>query len=479
MKPDLRTLAAGALAALVAACTLGPDYSRPALDVPAAYRTATTPIPQNPDRWWTAFGDPVLDGLEDEALAHNHSVEAASANVEAAAAILTQTRSAFFPQVGYTGDAQRQRVPDTGLAKVIPGYPNPQNSYEALLSASWELDLWGRIRRLSEAARANLLATGAARDGVTLTLTASVAQTYVALRGLDSQLEIASETQKAYAGSVKLFDLQLQYGMTSKMTVAQAQSQYETASAQIPVIENQIASTENALSILVGRNPGPIMRGKSIDDLVVPDVPAGMPSELLERRPDLVEAEQQLIAANAQIGAAKALYFPTISLTGALGSSSNALSDLFSGPNRVWSYAGTLTGPLFTFGAISGQVAQAEAQAQAALANYRLDVQSAFGDVDNALTARRKLAAQLDAQSRLVVSLREYERLANLQFKGGYSPYSTVLQAQQSLFPAELQLAVVRASLLDSAINIYKAIGGDAPGHVAGAPAESARLGSN
>jgi multidrug efflux system outer membrane protein len=402
----------------------------------------------------------VLDALVDEAIAHNYNLAIATANVEAAAGVLAQSRSQLFPQVGYLANGQRQRVPDTGLVALLPNYPNPQTSYEALLTASWEIDLWGRIRRLSEAARANLLATAAARQGVVLTLTSSVVQNYVTLRGLDRQREIAGDTLGAYADSVRLFTLQFKYGQISQMNVAQVQSQYETAAAQIPAIESQIAQVENALSVLTGRNPGAIARGKSIDALAAPDVPAGLPSDLLLRRPDLAQAEQQLVAANAQVGAARALYFPTISLTGALGSTSSALDDLFKGPTRVWSYAGQLAGPIFTFGAVSGQVAAAEAQARAAEANYRLAVENAFADADNALVAHAKLVQQQDAQSKLVAALSDYARLAKLQYDGGYAPYSTVLQAEQSLFPAQLQLASVRTSLIVSSVNVYKATGG-------------------
>ena len=305
-----------------------------------------------------------------------------------------------------------------------------------------------------------MLATDDARDGVILSLVASVANDYIQLRGLDAQLAVAQSTLGTYAESVKLFELQFQYGQVSQMNVAQAQSQYENAAAQIPQIESQIAQTENALSMLLGRNPGPIARGKSMDDLVLPTVPAGIPSELLERRPDLMQSEQQLIAANAQIGAAKALYFPTISLTGAFGSASSSLSNLFKGPSRIWNYAGQLTGPIFTFGLVSGQVTQAEAAQQAALLSYQLSIQNAFADVDNALVANQKLIEQLSAQTKLVDALRTYARLATLQYNGGYVPYSTVLQAEQSLFPAELTLAAVRAQVLASSVNVYKAMGG-------------------
>ncbi len=461
----VRAVAVGALAALavatLAGCTMGPDYVRPPVDAPAAFRFEPKAVADTANTlWWKQFGDPVLDAMIDEALASNLDVKTAAANVAQAAALLTQTRSALFPQAGYSGDGERARVPDSGLAAIVPNYPNPQTSYQALLTVSWELDLWGRIRRLSESALANALATDEARRGVILSLTALVATDYIQLRGLDEQLAVARATLGTYAESLRLFELQFKYGQVSQMTVAQAQSQYQTAAAQIPVIEYQIGQTENALSVLLGRNPGPIARGKSIYEIALPAVPAGVPSMLLERRPDLRQAEQQLVAANAQIGAAKALYFPTISLTGALGGSSSELSSLFTGPNRVWNYAGSLVGPIFTFGAVSGQVAQAEAAQQAALTSYQQAIRNAFADVDNALVATTKRQEQLVAQERLVGALRDYARLARLQYDGGYAPYSTVLQAEQSLFPAELNLASIRASVFTSAATTYKAMGG-------------------
>jgi multidrug efflux system outer membrane protein len=440
---------------------MGPDYVRPKLDAPAAFRFAPAAAADTANTaWWKQFGDPVLDQLIEAALANNLNVRIAAANVLQAQAVITQTRSSLFPQVGYGGSGERLRSPDGGLAAVVPDYPNPRTTYQALLTASWEIDLWGRIRRLSEAAQANMLATDEARRGVILTLASAVATNYIQLRGLDEQLVIARRTLGTYAESLRLYQLQFRYGQTSQMTVAQVQSQYETAAVQIPQIEAQIAQTENALSILLGRNPGPVPRGKSIYELALPAVPAGVPSALLERRPDLMQAEQALIAANAQIGAARALYFPTISLTGALGGSSSDLSKLFQGPARTWNYAGQLVGPIFTFGAVSGQVAQSEAAQQASLLNYQLSIQSAFADVDNALVSHRKLQDQQSAQERLVAALNDYARLARLQYDGGYAPYSTVLQAEQTLFPAELTLASVRASVFTSAANTYKAMGG-------------------
>ncbi len=380
--------------------------------------------------------------------------------MQQAAAVLTQTRSQFFPQVGYGVGGTRERTREPAFAVNLPNYPNPTTAYQAALQASWEIDLWGRIQRQSEAVLADVLATEQARRGVVLSLVAQVCSSYLQLRGLDAQLAVAQQTLQTYAESVELFKLQFQYGQVSMMNVAQAESQYETAAAQIPLIESQIAQTQNALAVLIGRDPGPIARGKPVDDLQLPDVPAGLPSQLLERRPDLQQSEQQLVAANAQIGAAKALYFPTISLTGAFGGASGDLSNLFKGSARVWSYGGSIIGPIFTFGAVSGQVAQAEAGQLAALENYKLSIRNAFADVDNALVANAKLREQLAAQVKLVAALKQYNELARLQFDGGYTSYSTVLQAEQALFPAELNEASIRASLFVSAANIYKAMGG-------------------
>ena len=461
MAPLRRAASTLAIAAIVSGCVQGPDYTRPAVDVPADFRFEPKSVAETANtEWWKQFGDPVLDQLIATALANNSNVKVAAANVEQAAGVFTQTRSGLFPQVGYAGTAERLRVTESGATPVVNAIPNPQTAYQALLTASWELDLWGRIQRLSESARANLFATDEARRGVILSLVASVATNYLTLRGLDEQLVISKQTLGTYAESVRLFKLQFKYGQVSQMNVSQAESQYETAAAQIPQIESQIAQTENSLSVLVGRNPGPIPRGKSVYDLAVPTVPAGVPSDLLTRRPDLRQAEDTLIAANAQIGAARALYFPTISLTGAGGTGSAALNNLFTGPSRVWSYAGSIVGPIFTFGSVSGQVAQAEGAQQSALYSYRYSIQNAFADVENSLVASQKLLQQQAAQERLVAALKDYARLANLQYNGGYTSYTTVLQAEQSLFPAELALASLRASVFSSSVNIYKAMGG-------------------
>ncbi len=421
----------------------------------------------------------MLDKLIADALANNKNVKIAAANVEQAAGVLTQTRSPLYPQINYAGDAARQRFSQN--TAIPAGSPNPANNYQVLAGASWEIDLWGRVRRLTQAAQANLLATEEARRGVILSLVASVGSSYLTLRGLDDQLEISKRTLNTYAQSLKLFDLKFKHGQISQMNVEQVKVQYQTAAAQIPIIRQQIAVTENALSVLFGRNPGPIPRGKSLLDLTLPEVPAGMPSELLERRPDLLQAEQQLIAANAQIGAAKAQYYPSISLTAAFGVASSQLNSLFKGPAQVWSYGGSIIGPIFTGGAISGQVAQATAGQKAALLSYELAIQSAFADVENSLVTRQELIEQIAAQQALVQALREYSRLAYLQYDGGYAPYTDVLQAEQQLFPAELNLAAARTALLASVVRIYQATGGgwvDIAQKVADAPPGAANAAS-
>jgi multidrug efflux system outer membrane protein len=456
-----RAVTAVAASAALAGCMIGPDYFRPKVDAPPAFQYEEKSARDLVNtEWWKQFGDPVIDQLIAEALANNKNVQIAAANVQAAAALLTQTQSALFPQVGYQGTAARGRFSQSNATPLVSNIPNPQNAYEALLGVSWEIDLWGRIRRLSESARASALASEEARRGAILSLVSTTATSYLQLRSLDYQLEIAQRTLATYGESVKLFELQFKYGQISLLTVEQSRSQYESAAAAIPDIQRSIVLTQNALCILLGRNPGPIIRGKPLIALNFPGVPAGVPSELLERRPDIAQAEQQLIAANAQIGAAKAQYFPTISLTGAFGSASGQLSNLFTGPARTWNFAGAVAGPIFTGGLISGQVRQAEAGQQAALLNYQAVIQSAFADVENSLVSREKLAEQVQAETRRVRALSEYVRLAMLQYNGGYTDYLTVLNAQQQLFPAEISYAQNLGQSYNSLVNIYKAMGG-------------------
>lgn len=457
----MRRLALLAPVLLVAGCLMGPNYVPPQVDAPPAYRNEEKDAQATANTaFWKQFGDPVLDGLISEALANNKQVQIAATRVEQAAAVLTQTAAPLYPQVGYGASGGRALASESNAVPIPPTVPNPQTSLETLAGASWEIDLWGRIRRLSEAARANLLASEEARRAVVLSLVSTVATTYIQLLGFDEQLAISRRSLATYGESVRLFELKFAHGQVSQMNVEQARTQYETAAAVVPQIASQIVRTENALSTLLGRNPGPVARGKTINTLALPAVPAGIPSEILANRPDIRQAEQELIAANAQIGAAKALYFPSISLTGAFGWASSDLSKLFTGPALTWSWTASLTGPLFAAGSITAQVKQAESGRKAALLGYQASIQNAFADVETALASHRFLGEQVAAQGRLVKAGSEYERLARLQFDGGYAPYSTVLQAQQQLFPSELNYASYRAQLFASLVDIYKAMGG-------------------
>ena len=455
-----------ALAALLSSCTVGPDYRRPPVETPPAYRFSQATAQAVADTgWWQGFHDPVLSSLVDEALRNNLDVQIAAARVDAFLGAYVTTRSALFPQVAispaFPVQAARQRGSRISTPQVVPGSVTTEYStYQAGLTASWEIDLWGKVRRRTEAARADVWANEEARRGIVLSVAANAAAGYVALRDLDRRLQIAHETERSRFDSLELFRKRFAGGVISQLELAQVTSEYEAAVAAIPNYEAQIARQETALSLLLGRNPGAIARGKAIDELTPIPIPAGLPSELLDRRPDVREAEQQLISANAQIGAAKALYFPSISLTGAFGAVSTALGDLFTGPARTWSFAAGLTAPIFNAGAIAGQVQQAEAGQRLALANYDKTVQAAFGDVEDALIVTQKSREILAAQQRQVTALADYRRLARLRYDNGYTSYIEVLDAERSLFEAQIAYTQQQDVVLTSLIGIYKAMGG-------------------
>ena len=449
---------------LLSGCMVGPDYHAPCLDLPDAfmYEIADAQGDLNLE-WWKQFEDQVLTDLIEEALAFNKNVKIAAANIDYAVGILIQTRAPLLPQLGYDGSYTRTRTSTTLASTALPipfSIANPQTTWQAVFTGSWEIDIWGRIRRQIESARANVFASYQARQQVILSLVASVADTYIQLRSLDEQLVISQKTMNSYWDSVVYFETQFKYGQTSKMTVASARTQYEIAASKIPQLQSLIAQTENALSILLGSNPKHIARGKTIYQLKGPEVPPDLPSNLLTQRPDIMEAEEQLIAANAQIGAAEALYFPAISLTGIYGGASQHLKDLFLGPSNTWTFIGSVTGPIFTAGAIYGQVFQAEARQQAALIGYKETIQNAFADVENALIEHTMLISQLEALTRLVEAAGEYVYLSTLQYKGGYSPYFVVIQAQEQYFPAQLSWVQTKADLLSALVDIYQSMGG-------------------
>ncbi|WP_433741054.1 efflux transporter outer membrane subunit [Pseudomonas putida] len=446
----------------LAGCMVGPDYQAPHIDTPAAYRYADKEARDLSNTlWWEQFQDPVLNDLIRIALQENKDIKIAAARVEQFQGRYGETRSLLFPQVGLGTQAQRARsARDSGPVPLDPSVDPVFNNYQAALNVSWELDIWGRLRRLSESARADLLASEEGRRSVLLSLVSSVASSYVTLRDLDRELEIARTTAKARGDSYEIFKLRYGAGTISEMELAQNQSEYERTLAAVAQFEPLVAQQENALAVLLGRNPGPIIRGRDLGQLVLPSVPAGLPSDLLERRPDLRQAELNLISANALIGAAKAQYYPTISLTGLLGSASNQLSDLFTGPAATWSYGVAGSMPIFTAGGIAGQVQQAEAFQQQTLLIYQQAIQSAFRDVEDALIASTKSREQMASQGRQVDALSTYARFARLRYDNGYTDYIEVLDAERSLFDAELSYTRTRAQVFTSMINLYKATGG-------------------
>lgn len=446
---------------LVSGCTVGPDYQRPEIDTAAEWRyqySGSAEIINT--QWWQQFEDPVLNELVTEALENNKDVRIAAARVEEFAARVDIARAGFYPQFGYQGSGSRNKLSDNTLASLPAGTPRISNNFEATLNAGWELDIWGKIRRASEAARANLMASQEVKRTVLLTLVTSVATSYVQLRALDRQLEISKETLESRKESLDLFELKFEGGVISELEVAQVRSEYEQAAASIPPIERQIALLENSLSTLLGRNPGPISRGKNIDELIQPAIPAEIPSSVLERRPDLVAAEQNLVAANAQIGIARAQYFPTISLTGLFGFASSELSDLAKTTSNFWNIGADATGPIFSGGRISAEVRTSEALQKQALYNYLQTIQTAFREVDDALIANQKSHEELAAQGRRVDALRQYAHYAEMRYNEGEVSYIEVLDAQRRLFDAELTYTWNQGDIYTTLINTYKAMGG-------------------
>ena len=449
------------LGALLSACAVGPDYERPAVESPPEYRME---YPKAADvantKWWEQFGDPALNQLIEEALRGNLDVKAAAANVDRFLGALRTTRSQFFPQFGYGADASYNRASRVAQFPLAPGDDNTYSLYQGSLNADWQIDLFGRVRRQTEAVQAQVYASEQGRRGVILSIVSTAAVAYVNLRALDRQLEIARGTANNYAETSKLFELRLRGGVISDVEMAQIESQYELALAAIPAFEFSIAQQENLISTLLGRFPGPIPRGRTIDELAPPVIPAGLPAELLERRPDILQAEQNLVTANAGIGAAKALYFPSFSLTGAIGTASTDFSNFLTGPARTAFIAASLVGPIFTFGNIEGQVRSAEAVREQALYFYRQTILNALRETNDALVGSQKTREQSEAQTRRVRALRNYARLSRVRFDNGAASYVEVLVAENDLFSAELNLVTTQADRLTQVINVYKAMGG-------------------
>jgi multidrug efflux system outer membrane protein len=444
-----------------AACTVGPDWRKPQPDAPAAWRIEYSEAAEVANtRWWTAFGDPALNQLVDTALVQNRDLVQAAARVDQFLGALRTTRSQFYPQFGYSGDASYNQASRNGQPSLPPGADRDYDLYTAALGASWQIDLFGRVRRQAEAAQAQVYATEQGRRGVVLSVVTSVTTGYIALRALDRQLEIARATANNYADTVRLFELRFKGGAVSEVELAQAQSQYQQALAAVPSFERQVAQQENLISVLLGRNPGAIPRGLPIEQLLEPGIPGGLPASLLERRPDILQAEQTLRAANAQIGAARALYYPTISLTGVLGLASTSLGDLVSSSSTTGALAAGLAGPIFTFGRIEGQVMTAEAAQREALAFYQQVVLNAFREANDALVGAQKRREESVALAKRAEALRTYARLSRARYDGGVASYLEVLYAENELFGAELNATAALAQRYGELINVYKAFGG-------------------
>ncbi|MCS3803307.1 multidrug efflux system outer membrane protein [Chromobacterium alkanivorans] len=455
-----RALIPSLVALALTACAVGPDYSRPKLELPASAQAQSPAIAMD---WWKQFHDPVLDQLIAEALQHNQDLAVAAARVDEAAAQAGIARAQLLPALNANAGYQRGR---TSTATTTPGAPLVSDVRNANLTASWELDLWGKLRRGNEAARADFAASRFARDSSTLAIAAQTAQTYFQLRAYDAQLDIAKRTLQSREESLKLQTKRFKGGLISELDQQQAEAEAASARAKVPQIASALEQTESALGVLLGHSPkqlvaGGIQRGQSLDALFAPpEVPAGLSSSLLERRPDIAASEQQLIAANARIGVARAAYFPSISLSGALGSQSLSLDTLFTGPTRTWSFVGNLAAPVFNFGQTGYAVDAASARQKQALAQYQKTVQSAFKDALDALSgygAAREIQA---AQTTQFQALNKSLRLANLRYDNGYASYLDVLDAQRNSFQAELGLVSAKLDQLNAVVGLYKALGG-------------------
>ena len=455
------TLGFGVLTLFLSGCAVGPNYKRPPVNAPETFRgeteTATNSFANLP--WWQVFDDPTLQNLIRTALTNNYDLRIAVTRVEQARATAAQARAGFFPQVNYAATAARGKNVAGGNT------PSPTGTigdvFAADVNASWEIDLWGRIRRLNESARAQFLASQEARRGVTISLIAQVAQNYLQLLALDRQLEIARQSTNSFGQSLKIFNQRLQGGVASILETSSAEALMDSAAATIPELERQIALQENQLSLLLGQNPGAILRGAtSLDRQAPPEIPAGLPSALLERRPDLREAEQQLRSASAEVGVAKADFFPKLNLTGLFGEVSPELSAFTSGGDVAWGIAAGLTGPLFHGGQLRAQYAQARAVRDQFALQYQASVLNAFQEISDALISAEKSASARTQQSRAVEAYKIAVRISMERYRMGSADYYEVLQEQQLLFPAEKTLAQFQLNQLLAVVQLYRALGG-------------------
>ena len=465
-KPLLGTVL---IAAAFTGCTVGPNYRRPTVQTPTTFR-APTPLPPNEPasladlKWFEVFKDERLQELERTALMQNYDLRDAVARVEAARANVGIVRSEQYPNFAADAQLSTTRSSRDGALPLPAGFVRNQNrtfGAATLNLLSFEVDIWGRLRRATEAARAQLLGADETRNTVMITLLSDVASQYFSLRELDYELEISQRTLATRQASLELIKNRQSGGVATLLDLRQGEQLVYTAAETIPTLQQQIEQTENTISLLLGRNPGNVVRGRSlVDQELPPDVPAGLPSALLERRPDIRAAEQNLVAANAEIGVAKAAYFPQISLSGFLGGQGNQLSSLFSGASGVWNFTPQVTQPIFTAGRLKSNVRLAEALHESALIEYEKAIQTGFTEVSDALIAHQRVREARAQQELLVAALQDRTRLAYVRYRGGVDTLLNALDADRDQFQAELSLAQIRRNELLSIVQLYKALGG-------------------
>lgn len=447
---------------LLTGCVVGPKYKRPPVTVPDSYRGLAPDAGQQTtaslgdEKWWTVFQDTQLQELIREALSQNYDVRIAASRVLQAQAVLGITRADQFPTITGGASTSNQRLPATRITPAFETSPSQVN-----LSLFWELDFWGKFRRATEAARADLLATEWGQKAVMSSLVSNVASAYFQLLELDLEMEISRSTLASRRESLRLTEVRAKGGATSMLDVRQSEQLVYTAAANIPDLERRIEQQENLISILLGKNPGPVTRGKSlVENAILPTVPPGLPSSLLARRPDIQSSEQQLIAANARIGVAKAAYFPQITLTAVGGYQSPALTDLFTGPAGLWNFGGQLVQPIFTAGKIRSNVRLAEGQQQESVLFYQQSIQQAFREVADSLVAYRKNQEFRAQQELLTNSAQDATRLSDMRYRGGVTSYLEVLDSDTRYFDAQLTLAQSRLNERLALVQLYNALGG-------------------
>jgi multidrug efflux system outer membrane protein len=443
-------------------CLVGPKYKRPPVTVPDTYRgLAADAGPQTAtsigdEKWWEVFQDSQLQGLIREALSQNYDVRIAATRVLQAQAVLGITRADQLPTITGGASSSNERLPATRITPAFETSPSQVN-----LSLFWELDFWGKYRRATEAARANLLATEWGQKAVISSMVSNVASAYFQLLELDAEMEISRNTLASRKESLRLVEVRAKGGATSMLDVRQSEQLVYTAAGAIPDLERRSEQQENLISILLGKNPGPVTRGKPlVENVILPTVPAGLPSSLLERRPDIQSSEQQLVAANARIGVAKAAYFPQITLTAVGGYQSAALTNLFTGPAGLWNVGGQLVQPIFTGGRIRSNVRLTEAQKQEAVLVYQQSIQQSFREVSDSLVAYRKNQEFRAQQELLTNSAQDATRLSDMRYRGGVTSYLEVLDSDTRYFDAQLSLAQARLNERLALVQLYNALGG-------------------